>query len=133
MAQTGLPNSHWHTLLIHHRLIAVPESMESATRNLQPLKQRVQFSFTNYIGIPRRPVLRREEKTELIRSPLADVLPQVLDQLRRDLAQAISLKRLHCLNPPVPYALCDLDSTLVEQKISDRKRADLAGTDSGLT
>ena len=58
------------------------------------------------------------------------ILPQVFDQLRRHLAQAISFNRLYCLNLPVPYALCDLDSTLVEQKISDRKRADLAGTNS---
>jgi hypothetical protein len=82
MAQTGLPNSHWHALLIHHRLVAVPESVEAATRNPKSLKQRVQFSFANNVGIPRRSVFRRKEKTELVRAPLADVLPQVLDQLR---------------------------------------------------
>ena len=114
MSQAGLPYSHRHTLLIHHRLVAVPESVEAATRNPQPLKQRVQFSFANDVGIPRRPVFRREEKTELIRSPLADVLPQVLDQLRRYFAEPVALERLYRLNLPVPYALCDFDGTLIE-------------------
>jgi hypothetical protein len=90
VAQTGLTYSHRHTLLIHHRLVAVPESVEPATRNPQPLKQRVQFSFAHYVGIPWRTVFRREEKTELIRSPPEDVLPPVLDQLRRDFAEPVS-------------------------------------------
>ena len=90
MAQAGLPYSHRHTLLIHHRLVAVPESVEPATRNPQPLKQRVQFSFAHYVGIPWRTVFRREQKTELIRSPPEDVLPPVLDQLRRDFAEPVS-------------------------------------------
>ena len=90
VAQAGLPYSHRHTLLIHHRLVAVPESVEPATRNPQPLKQRVQFSFAHYVGIPWRTVFRREEKTELIRSPPEDVLPPVLDQLRRDFAEPVS-------------------------------------------
>ena len=68
----------------------------------------------------------------MIRSPPADVLPQVLDQLRRDFAEPVALERLYRLNLPMPYALCDFDGTLIEQKISDRKRADLAGTDSCL-
>jgi len=37
VAQASLPYSHRHTLLIHHRLVAVPESVEPATRNPQPL------------------------------------------------------------------------------------------------
>src|SRR6476660_3522119 len=132
MSQAGLPYCHWHTLLIHHRLIAVPESMKPATRDPELLQQRIEFSLANHIGIPRRPVFRREEKTELIWSPLADVLPQVLDELRRDFAEPVALERLYRLNLPVTYALCDLNGTLVEQKISDRKRADLTGTDSSL-
>jgi hypothetical protein len=91
----------------------------------QPLKQRVQFSFANHVCIPRRPVFRREEKIELIWSPLADVLPQVLDQLRRDFAEPVALERLYRLNLPVPYALCDLDGTLVERS-SRRSRTESA-------
>ncbi len=55
----------------------------------------------------------------------ADVLSQVLDQLRRDFAEPVALERLYRLNLPVPYALCNSDGTLLEQKISEGKCADL--------
>jgi len=56
------------------------------TAESELLEQRVQLPFANYVG-----VFGREEKTELIRSPLADVLPQMLDQLGVTLRRVGSL------------------------------------------
>jgi len=86
MAQAGLTYRHWHTLLIHHCLVSVPETTESTPRNPELLEQRLQLPFANYVA-----VFGREEKTELIRSPLADVLPQMLDQLGVTLRRVGSL------------------------------------------
>jgi hypothetical protein len=69
VAEAILSSRRGDTLVVHHGLVPVAESVKSAALNPELFEEGIEVSLPTQVRIPRRAFARRKEETESVRSP----------------------------------------------------------------